>query len=217
MALERKLLAHYIDANMSTPTLGKNYVRIGKGMEEYTEELNQEVEIKHTLTGRPYVLVGKYQAQSQAPKYYADENDFLFAPLFRIANERLNDDSCKTTRVDVLYGEDGHQIWAYREDCFLIPSSVGGNTDGVQIPFTVYSAGNRVYGTWDDEHKRFDDGEPPDPGEVVVGALNVTPTLENQTIFPASHQLTYFNQVNVAGIPVTRTPNAAGGITVAIG
>lgn len=215
--LERKRLAHYIDANMSTPALGINYVRIGKGMEEYTEELNPSVEVKRTITGRPYVLVNKYQAQSAAAPYYADENDFLFAPLFRIANERLTDESCKTTRVDVLYGEDGTQIWAYREDCYLIPNSVGGNTDGVQIPFNVYGAGNRVYGTFDESTNRFDDGTAPDPGEVIVGQLNVTPTLDNQTIYPASKQLTYFNQVNVAGIPVTRTPNAAGGVTVHIG
>ena len=40
----------------------------------------------------------------------------------------------------------GNQIWAYREDCWVIPNAVGGDTSGVQIPFNVYNAGNRVPG-----------------------------------------------------------------------
>ena len=45
--------------------------------------------------------------------------------------------------------------WAYREKVWVIPSSVGGDTGGVQIPFTVYNAGERVKGTWDTKTKTF--------------------------------------------------------------
>jgi hypothetical protein len=46
-------------------------------------------------------------------------------------------------------------VWAYREDVYVIPNSVGGDTSGVQIPFTIYKAGNRVKGTWDVSKKSF--------------------------------------------------------------
>jgi hypothetical protein len=72
-----------------------------------------------------------------------------------IANERKTGDDCKTTKVDVLMSDDGTVLWAYREDCYVIPNSIGGDTSGVQIPFTVYNAGNRVKGTFDLKTKTF--------------------------------------------------------------
>ncbi|MFQ7551175.1 MAG: hypothetical protein ACLRMZ_13695 [Blautia marasmi] len=40
----------------------------------------------------------------------------------------------------------------------MIPDSVGGDTTGVQIPFTVYNAGNRVEGKFDLSTKKFTAG-----------------------------------------------------------
>ena len=79
----------------------------------------------------------------------------MFVPLKNIANNRLTGEDCKTTRVEVLVDESGTQIWAYREDCWLVPNSVGGDTSGVQIPFNVYNAGNRVSGTFNTSTKVF--------------------------------------------------------------
>ena len=78
-----------------------------------------------------------------------------FERLAKIANERLTGDDCMTTKVDVLLNSDGTVAWAYREDVWVVPESVGGDTSGVQIPFTVYNAGNRVKGTFDLTTKTF--------------------------------------------------------------
>jgi len=51
--------------------------------------------------------------------------------------------------------EDGTQQWAYREDVVVVPTSVGGDTSGVQIPFTLYNAGSRTAGTWNASTKTF--------------------------------------------------------------
>jgi len=78
-----------------------------------------------------------------------------------LANNRSTGDKCKTTMVDVLLkpGESESVaptvVWAWREDVYLIPNSVGGDTSGVQTPFTLYKAGNRVKGTWDMSKKTF--------------------------------------------------------------
>ena len=55
----------------------------------------------------------------------------------------------------MLLSDDGTVLWAYREDVRIIPNSFGGDTSGVQIPFTVYNAGNRVKGTFDIATKKL--------------------------------------------------------------
>lgn len=151
--IERKYLAHYIDANFGLDMT--NYVRLGSDLEEYVEELNPDVETARNILGEQKVTHSGYEISSEVDPFYAEYDDPLFTKLAAIANERKTGDACKTTKVDVLLKEDGTVIWAYREDCYVIPSSIGGDTSGVQIPFTVYNAGNRVAGTWDMTSKTF--------------------------------------------------------------
>ena len=152
--MERKYLAHYIDANMSNG-VATNYTRLGKDLEAFAEELNPQVEVRRNILGEQNVIHNGYQVQSTAEPWYADQDDPMFIPLKNIANNRLTGEACKTTRVDVLVDESGTQVWAYREDCWVVPNSVGGDTSGVQIPFSVYNAGNRVSGSWNATTKQF--------------------------------------------------------------
>ena len=151
--MERKYLAHYIDANMNSGTT--NYTRLGQDLEAYAEELNPQVEVRRNILGEQNVIHNGYQVQSTAEPWYADQSDPMFVPLCNIANYRLTGDACMTTRVEVLVDESGTQIWAYREDCWVVPNTVGGDTSGVQIPFSVYNAGNRVAGTFNTQTKQF--------------------------------------------------------------
>lgn len=150
--IERKYLVHYIDAGFGGTV---NYIRLGKDLEEYNEELNPDVEIQKNIWGEQNVNHSGYEVQSDVDPYYAYSDDPLFEQLAKIANERLTGDDCKTTKVDALINTDGTVEWAYREDVYVVPNSVGGDTGGVQIPFTVYNAGNRVAGTWDTTTKTF--------------------------------------------------------------
>lgn len=151
--IERKYLAHYIDASFggSEP----KYIRLGKDLEEYAEELNPDVEVQKNILGEQNVVHNGYEVQSEIDPFYAYADDPLFERLAKIANERLTGDDCITTKVDVLVDEDGNQIWAYCEKVWVIPNSVGGDTSGVQIPFTVYNAGERKAGTFDLKTKKF--------------------------------------------------------------
>lgn len=151
--IERKYLAHFIDASFGGET--PNFVRLGKDLEEFIEELNPDVEVKKNILGEQNVVHNGYEVQSEVDPFYAYTGDPLYEQLVLIANERKTGDACKTTKVDVLLKEDGTVEWAYREDVYVVPNSVGGDTSGVQIPFTVYNAGNRVAGTWDTKAKTF--------------------------------------------------------------
>lgn len=170
--IERKYLAHYIDANIGGEFT--SYVRLGKDLETYAEELNPQVNIQRNLSGQPFVNMEGYQVQSNVEPFYAEYGSLLFEVLSRIANNRITDDSCKTTKVDALLNEDGTQVWAYREDCWIVPVSIGGDTSGVQIPFNVYCAGNRVYGTFDTVNKTFAETgeEPPISPFTTLSATN---------------------------------------------
>lgn len=151
--LERKYLAHFIDSafDSSKPA----YVRLGKDLEEYNEELNPDVEIQKNILGEQNVVHNGYEVQGDVNPYYAYEGDALFTKLCEIANGRITGDGCMTTKVDVLMDASGTVKWAYKEDCCVVPNSVGGDTSGVQIPFTTYNAGNRVAGTFDMSTKTF--------------------------------------------------------------
>lgn len=162
--IERKYLAHYLDAKFGVKgaeeqTYVPNYVRLGKDLEEYNEELNPDVELKRNILGEQSVNHSGYEVQSEVDPYYASEGDALFTQLAKIANERLTGDACITTKVDVLLSSDGTVVWAYREDVWVVPKSIGGDTSGVQIPFTLYNAGNRVKGTWNPTSKTFTEDE----------------------------------------------------------
>ena len=52
---------------------------------------------------------------------------------------------------------------------------------------------------------------------VTSGAVSATPYLTAQTILPSSISKDYISEVNIAAIAITRSDNAAGGVTVTIG
>lgn len=151
--MERKYLAHFIDANFGVGVA--NYVRLGKDLETYQEELNPQVEIRRNILGEQNVIHQGYQVQSTAEPYYADQTDPLFAPIAEIANERKTGAACQTTRVEVLVDASGNPIWAWKEDCWVVPNAVGGDTSGVQLPFNVYNAGNRTPGVFNMSNRTF--------------------------------------------------------------
>ena len=151
--LARKFYAHFLDASFGGSSV--NYVRLGKDLEEYNEELNPEVDTAENILGEMSVNHKGYKPQSEVSPYYVYEDDPLCEKLWEIINERKTADGCMTTKVDVLLDSTGTVEWAYREDVLVVPTSAGGDTSGVQIPFTIYSVGNRVAGSFNISTKTF--------------------------------------------------------------
>ena len=158
---ERKYLAHYIDSAFDTTYAACTYVRLGKDLEEYAVELNPDVETKKNILGENSVAVSGYEVSSSVDPYYYDYDEALSEKIMDIAMNRTTGDGCKTTTIDVLLKPGATAdaaptvVWAYREDCYLVPQSVGGDTTGIQIPFELHRAGNRVKGTFDLTEKKF--------------------------------------------------------------
>lgn len=160
MKAERKYLAHYLDAAFDTTYAAPNYVRLGKDLEEFSVELNPDVETSKNILGENSVKHSGYEASSDADPVYFEYDDALTEKMMEIAMLRKTGDECKTSYVEVLLKPgDGTAaptvIRAVREDVIVVPNSYGGDTSGVQVPFTVHYAGNRVEGTFDLTTKKF--------------------------------------------------------------
>lgn len=161
MKAERKYLAHFIDAAFDTTYAKTDYVRLGKDLEEYSVELNPDVETKKNILGENSVNINGYEVSGSVDPMYFEYEDALSEKVMDIAMNRTTGDGCKTTTIDVLLKPGATSdaaptcVWAYREDCYVVPQSVGGDTSGVQIPFEIHRCGNRTKGTFDLSTKKF--------------------------------------------------------------
>ena len=161
MKAERKYLAHYLDGNFDLTYVDTNYVRIGKDLEEFVVELSPNIETKANILGENSVLHTGYETTASADPVYYEYDDILTEKIMEIAMLRKSADSCKTSYVEVLLkpgttsSDAPTVVRAVREDVLLIPTSYGGDTSGVQVPFTINFNGNRVEGDWDIESRTF--------------------------------------------------------------
>lgn len=151
--IERKYLAHFIDATFNDTT--PEYARLGQDLEEYSIEMNPDVETTPNILGETSTSVRGYEPTGSVDTYYAYEGEPLFDHLADIVNERSTGSKLYTTVVDVLIDSTGAVLWAYKEDVIVVPQSIGGDTAGVQIPFEIMYNGNRQKGTFDLDTKTF--------------------------------------------------------------
>ena len=80
--IERKYMAHYIDAALPSASKGSpSYVRLGKDLEEYSPELSANVEKKQNILGESSIMLTSYEKSGSVEPYYAEKDDPLFARL----------------------------------------------------------------------------------------------------------------------------------------
>ena len=148
--IERKFLAHYIDAGKDT------FIRLGQDLEEYSPELSATVEKTKNILGQTAVSITGYEKSAPVEPYYAQLGDPLFARLQAIIDGDLVLDALKTQVVEVkLWEGEGSQYPAVKEEAYIEVTSYGGDTTGYQIPFTVHYTGIKERGTFDVSTKTF--------------------------------------------------------------
>ena len=157
MKIERKYMAHYLNATFAADDGTASYVRLGKDLEEYSPELSANVEKKTNILGNETVSIDSYQKQGEVSPYYAEAGDPLFEKLQEIIDGDLVLDDLKTDIVEVkLWGETADTTYpAVREECYIEVVSYGGDTTGYQIPFNVHYTGVKVKGKFDVNTKKF--------------------------------------------------------------
>ena len=161
MKADRKYLAHYVDAAFDRTYAETDYVRLGKDLTELNVELNPSVETSQNIIGENSVKHDGYEVSTSAETVYYEYDNALTEKVMEIAMLRKIGDDCRTSYVEVLLKPGVSKddppaiIRAIREDVLVIPTSYGGDTSGVQVPFGIHYAGNRVEGTFDLTTKKF--------------------------------------------------------------
>ena len=145
--IARKYMAHFIDASFmgQTPVL----YRLGADLEEFNVELNPDTEQKQNILGENTFTHSGWEVSASAEPYYAVAGDALFAKLQQIIDSQATGDALKTYAYEVHLWEDGSATGtykAYRQPCYVVPTSYGGDTSGYQIPFEVHYVGEKALG-----------------------------------------------------------------------
>ena len=151
--IERKYMAHFLDtANLAVTTATTaSYYRIGEDLEEYNVDLNPDTEIVKNILGTTRFDHNGYEPSADADPFYARSGDQLFEALQKIVDNRYKGDQCLTTALEVHLWDEGSTTGtfvAYRQPCYVVPTSYGGDTSGYQIPFSVNYIGERTKGTY---------------------------------------------------------------------
>lgn len=148
--IARKYMGHYIDAGSLCGGLSPEYERLGKDLEEFNVELNPDTEVKKNIIGEASFVHNGYEPSSEVDPFYAETGSTLFNKLQKIIDERHQDDNLKTNVVEVhLWGEESSEAYeAYKQDCYVVPTSYGGDVSGYQIPFTINYVGERTKGKY---------------------------------------------------------------------
>lgn len=158
--IERKYFAHYLDTAFVTDTSSEStpsWYRIGEDLEEYSVELNPDTEVTKNILGNTKFTHNGYEPSADADPFYARDGDALFEKLQSIVDNRDMGDQLKTSALEVHLWEEINdstltdppkKYVAYRQFCYVTPTSYGGDTSGYQIPFTVSYVGDRIKGTF---------------------------------------------------------------------
>ena len=159
--LERKYLAHFIDAAFDLKGDATNYVRLGDHLEDLSVNMNPTVETTRNILGETAATLNGYDVTASVAPYYISHDEALSEKLMEIVDNELTGDAVKTTVVDVWMkpGETADAapvvIKAIRREVIVAVQSYGGNTSGVQIPFNISGGANRTKGDFDLETKTF--------------------------------------------------------------
>ena len=159
--LERKYLAHYIDAAFDTTGENTNYVRLGDHLEELNVEMNPSIENTNNILGESSAVLEGYEVSAGVDPFYISNDEALSEKLMEIVDNELTGDKVRTTAVDVWMkageGPDDppQVIKAIRREVIVAVQSYGGDTSGVQIPFELHGSKNKTKGTFDLQTKKF--------------------------------------------------------------
>lgn len=146
--IERKYLAHYIDASANGEAV---YEQLGKDLEEFSPEMSAQVETKKNILGATSIVISSYEKTASVEPFYAEKDSALFNRLQTIIDEQLVLDDLKVNVVEVkLWDEKEDGVYpAVLEEAYVEINSYGGDTTGYQIPFTLHYTGKKTKGTFD--------------------------------------------------------------------
>lgn len=146
--IARKRLMHFLDVSFGGEA--PIWLRLGADLEEFNLEANPEVNVTKNIIGNQSVKVSGYEKSAEVGTYFAcdstesPEEAALFEKLKEFYYNEETGTALNTYTSDVFVTADGTVEWAKKTPVKVVVQSLGGNTEGVQAPFTIYNTGKSV-------------------------------------------------------------------------
>lgn len=155
--MQREKMLHVINATPSAQT--PTYEAIGEDLEDFSVEMNAQVDKKKNILGKNKNTLSGYEPQADVDTYYAIPGSKTFEFLQDILDNRKTDDDVKTDVVEVhLWEESGNsgvEFKAYKDEVIVEIVSYGGDTVAYGIPYNLHYSNVRTVGTYNATTKAF--------------------------------------------------------------
>ena len=145
--MQRKFFQSFVDTTMGGTT--PSWYRLGKDLSEFNVEMNPDTTSGKNILGESTFTHNGYEISASAEPYYAYDGDALFTVLQGIIDAQKTYDGCASYVVEVHLWDEGTTSGtykAYKQPCYIVPTSYGGDTSGYQIPFEVHYVGEKTAG-----------------------------------------------------------------------
>ena len=96
--IERKYMAHFLNASFGQAAGTASYERLGQDLEEYSAEMNAQVDTTNNILGQKSIKISSYDKSGSVEPYYADKDSPLFEKLDR-KSTRLNSSHTDISRM----------------------------------------------------------------------------------------------------------------------
>jgi hypothetical protein len=147
MKLNREAFMLYLDSTFKKVTASAKWVLIGDDIEELSTELNPDMETTKNILGQTKTKDNGYEPTTDADPFYADTDNELYKPLRDIALERKKGAACQTLTLEVIIEDTAAENHlAFVQEVIVKPQSYGGDTAGLNIPFSISEDGKRTKG-----------------------------------------------------------------------
>lgn len=139
--LERNKLMHFVSFD------GEDWEVLGRDNDDLSKELNPDTETSKNVLGETTFKHNGYEPEVSVDPYYADSSSVLYENLTEIAvEEKYDDASIKGYFVEVIFDTVDATAGTMsgsgkKREAYIVPQSIGGDTSGLGIPFTVNPIG----------------------------------------------------------------------------
>ena len=126
---------------------GTNWEAIGVDIEDLSKELNPDTETGKNVLCETTFKHNGYEPEIDVSPYYADPDSNLYEKLRDAAlYEKYGDADIKGYYVEAIFEDDAvsgvlTSTSAVKREAYIVPQSIGGDTSGYQIPFTITPVG----------------------------------------------------------------------------
>lgn len=141
--LDRNRGMFFISWGGSTPV----WEAVGKDNDDLSKELNPDTETSKNVLGETTFIHSGYEPEISVDPYYMDPDRQMYTHMLEVAlQEKYGESDLKGKFAEAFFTTVNAQTktmsgTCYVRDAWIVPQSVGGDTSGYAIPYTITPVG----------------------------------------------------------------------------